>query len=149
MPVRYDDDFYSWTQEQAGHLKAGRFDLLDLEHLADEVADMGKSEIREFSSRLAVIVAHLLKLIVQSERTGTNERSWRTTIETQRDQLADHLAENPGLKNPAIIEKVMRSAWKDGRLAAITEMGLDPRLFPDRCPFALTQLLDIAWWPPA
>lgn len=147
MPVRYEDDFYSWTQEQAAFLKAGRFDLLDREHLADEVADMGKSEIREFGSRLALIIVHLLKLQVQTDRTPKNERSWRTTVETRRDQLAVHLADNPGLKNPAILDKAMASAWKDGRLAAITETGLDPLDFPDSCPFTLTQLLDRSWWP--
>lgn len=39
-PTRYDDDFLGWSREQAEYLKAGRFDLLDLEHLADEVADV-------------------------------------------------------------------------------------------------------------
>lgn len=44
MPVAYDEDFYSWTQEQARFLREGRLELLDLAHLADEVESMGKSD---------------------------------------------------------------------------------------------------------
>lgn len=142
MPIRYDDDYYSWTQEQAAFLKQGRIDLLDLEHLADEVADLGNSEIREFGSRLAVIIGHLLKLTVQIDRTPTQEKSWRTTILVQRDDLADHLAKNPGLKNPGICEQALKRGWRDGLVLALRETGLDPDLFPAENPFTLDQLLD-------
>ena len=43
-------------------LRAGDLSRIDLTHLADEIEDMGRSEQRAFASRLAVIVAHLLKL---------------------------------------------------------------------------------------
>ena len=147
MAVSYDQDFYSWTQDQARLLLEGRFDQLDLDRLADEVADMGKSEIREFKSRLAVIIAHLLKLAVQTHRTPSNERSWRTTIDTQRQSIARHLAKNPGLKNPAILDDVLADAWGDGRVLAIKETGLDPLLFPEACPYSLGELLEPDTWP--
>lgn len=143
----HDADYYTWTQEQARFLAEGRFDVLDIVHLADEVADMGKSQIKEFASRLAVIVAHLLKLTVQTDRTPSNERSWQTTVETQRDILARHLKKNPGLRNPAIVEDVLADAWGDGRLQAIRETCLDPLLFPKDNPFTLAQLLDPDFWP--
>ncbi|MBK1704297.1 DUF29 family protein [Halochromatium glycolicum] len=44
MSTGYEEDFFTWTQEQATYLRQGRLDLLDLEHLAEEVGDMGKSE---------------------------------------------------------------------------------------------------------
>ena len=141
MPTAYDKDFYTWTQEQAALLRAGRLELLDVEHLADEVANMGKTEIREFASRLAVIIGHLLKLQVQGDRTPTNEKSWRVTIVEQRRSLVRHLADNPGLKNPTITAKAMADGWGDGRLLALRETGLDPDLFPDACPYALEQVL--------
>jgi len=54
----YDEDIVAWAQEQARHLRAGRFDLLDLEHLAEEIENVGRSEQREWASRMAVLLAH-------------------------------------------------------------------------------------------
>lgn len=142
MSTSYEQDFFTWTQEQAAYLKQGRFDLLDLEHLAEEVADMGKSEQRELAHRLAILIAHQLKLQVQVDRTRTHEKSWRSTIRTQRRSLSRHLDQNPGLKNPAQMTKALETAWDDGRDLAIRETGLDPDLFPEDNPYRLEQLLD-------
>jgi hypothetical protein len=51
-------------------LRAGCFDQLDLEHLADEIEDVGKSEQRELANRMALLLAHLLKRAYQPERQG-------------------------------------------------------------------------------
>ncbi|NBC32705.1 MAG: DUF29 family protein [Alphaproteobacteria bacterium] len=141
MPVSYDEDFYSWTQEQAALLRAGRLERLDAAHLAEEVADMGRSQIREFASRLAVIIGHLLKLQVQTERTRSNEASWRAIVAAQRNSLARHLADNPGLKNPAVVARAMADGWGDGLVLALRESGLPPALFPPTCPYSLDQVL--------
>ena len=55
----YDEDIIAWSREQARQLRAGRFDLLDIEHLAEEIEDVGRSEQRELASRMAVLLAHL------------------------------------------------------------------------------------------
>ena len=51
--VRYEDDVLLWSQEQARFLREGRFAELDIEHLADEIEDVGKSEKRELASRMS------------------------------------------------------------------------------------------------
>ena len=43
---RYESDIVAWANEQAAFIRAGRFDMLDLEHIADEIEDVGKSELR-------------------------------------------------------------------------------------------------------
>lgn len=48
--TRYEQDIVAWAREQAALLRAGRVDLLDLEHIADEIEDVGKSEQRELVS---------------------------------------------------------------------------------------------------
>ncbi len=147
MPIGYDEDYFSWTQEQALFLKQGRFDLLDLEHLADEVASMGRSEWRELASRLAAVIAHLLKLQFQTERTPANERSWKRSVIEQRRALRDHLHDNPGLKNPAQMDRAVRLAWGDGLQTALRETGLEPDVFPDANPYTVDQLLADGYWP--
>lgn len=47
-----DADFYTWTQQQADHLRAGRLDALDALHLIEELESMGAREWRELETRL-------------------------------------------------------------------------------------------------
>jgi len=44
---QHDVDFYTWTREQAARLRASPCDVsqLDLDNLAEEIEDMGRSEI--------------------------------------------------------------------------------------------------------
>jgi len=139
---RYEQDFFTWTQEQAAALRAGRLQALDPQHLADEIEDMGRSEQRALASRLAIIIAHLLKLEIQLERTPTNEKSWRNSVATQRRQTQRLLQKNPGLKKADILSDALESAWDDGRDLAIRETGMDPDRFPAENPYPLSRLLD-------
>src|ERR1700723_1229460 len=91
----YEQDFYAWANEQAALLRAGRVSDADLEHVADEIESMGRSEKRELVSRLKVLLTHLLKWQFQSTLRGT---SWRLTIEEQRREVAEHLSDDPSLK---------------------------------------------------
>ena len=61
MNATYESDIVAWSKEQAALLRAGRFSQLDIEHIADEVEDVGKSEQRELASRVVLLLAHLLK----------------------------------------------------------------------------------------
>ena len=40
----YEEDFYVWSQRQAELLRARRYDELDLEHLIEEVEDLGDTK---------------------------------------------------------------------------------------------------------
>jgi hypothetical protein len=73
----YETDVILWSQEQARLLRARQFAELDIEHLADEIEDAGKSEKRELANRMAVLLAHLIKWNRQPEKRGN---SWRATI---------------------------------------------------------------------
>ena len=80
----YEIDVIAWANEQAAFIRAGRFDMLDLEHIADEIEDVGKSELRELESRMAVLLARLLKWQFQPTHRGS---SWECTINDQRTML--------------------------------------------------------------
>ena len=85
MGIAYEKDIVAWANEQACFIRAGRFDLLDLEHIAEEIEDVGKSEQRELETRMAVLLAHLLKWQYQPTHRG---RSWLATIREQRKMIA-------------------------------------------------------------
>lgn len=82
--VGYDDDVLLWSQQQARLLREGRFAELDIEHLADEIEDVGKSEKRELASRCAALIAHLLKWRFEP---SIRSESWRATINVQRKRI--------------------------------------------------------------
>jgi hypothetical protein len=44
MSHLYGDDFYAWTQQQAEAVRAGNWDAIDREHLAEEIEDWWKRE---------------------------------------------------------------------------------------------------------
>jgi hypothetical protein len=68
----YDNDIIAWADEQAHLLRSGRFDCLDIAHLAEEIEDVGKSEQCEFANRMAVLFTHLLKWNYQPARRGSS-----------------------------------------------------------------------------
>lgn len=141
MP-RYEDDVLAWSNEQARLLRAGRFDLLDIAHLAEEIEDVGKSEQRELASRMAVLLAHLLKWAYQPERRGS---SWQRTIRAQRHAIALRLKRTPSLKSMLREADWWDEIWADAIAAAVTETGLDS--FPEDCPWSSGEMLTPDWFP--
>ena len=138
----YEVDVVAWSREQARLLREGRFDLLDIPHLAEEIEDVGKSEQRELANRMAVLLAHLLKWQRQPGRRGA---SGQITIRNQRRSLARRLSETPSL-SPRLTEPDWWAAvWDDATAQAAEETGLAD--FPETCPWAADRILDQGWLP--
>lgn len=138
----YDRDFYAWANEQAALLRAGKLDAADVEHIAEEIESMGRSEKRELVSRLEVLLLHLLKWQFQPERRGA---SWEVSIANSRDQLTDHLDDNPSLRPR--LPAAMATAYRRTRREARAETGLPEATFPADCPWTFEQMMDDAFWP--
>jgi len=138
----YDHDFFEWTQCNAALLRTGCFEEADIEHLAEEIEDMGKSQQHELTNRLRVVLAHLLKWRFQPERRS---RSWRATIDVQRDELLRLLRQMPSLRNKLrdTLPEIYRPAVKQ----AIAETELADETFPAACPFTIHQILDEEFFP--
>jgi hypothetical protein len=143
MPAHhYNTDFFAWTREQSALIRARRWSEIDVEHLAEEIEDMGKSEKRTLESRLEVLLMHLLKWQVQKDRRSN---SWRRTIKDQRRRLEKHLSENPSLK--AVLLEVVEDIYPSAIVAAANETGLDDEQFPADCPYSVGQILDADYLP--
>jgi hypothetical protein len=107
----YDIDIVAWAEQQAELLRAGRFSELDVENVAEEIEDVGRREKRELESRLAVLIAHLLKWQLQPSRRGG---SWRGTIKTQRVRIERILRQMPSLKHTLKDQDFFTDAWLEG-----------------------------------
>ncbi len=140
--IKYEQDFYGWTQEQAALLKAGRLNDLDIENLIEEVETMGRSEKRELESRLTVLLLHLLKWKYQEVRRG---RSWELSIDEQRIQFLKTLKENPGLK--PLLEEMKTDSYKLATIQASRETKISKNVFPTECPWSFEQITDDTFFP--
>lgn len=138
----YDQDFVEWTARNAELLRAGRVQEADLEHIAEEIEDMGKSQRRAVESRLEVLLAHLLKWRFQPEQRSA---SWKATIKLQRSKIAKVLRENPSLRNAPAEE--LADAYTNAVIQAAGETGLPEDSFPPSCPFPLEQVMASGFFP--
>lgn len=140
----YERDFHAWAEQQASLLRAGRHGEADIDHIAEEIASLGRSEKRELVSRLRVLLSHLYKWQHQPERRG---QSWRLSIANARDELSSLLRDNPSLK--ASLPQSLADAHRLARRDAAAETGMPETLFPALCPWTFEQLADDGFWPVA
>ena len=140
--ISYEQDFYSWTQEQAELLRNGQFNNLDIANLIEEIETMGRSEKRELESRLTILLLHLLKWKYQEVRRG---RSWQLSIDEQRIQFEETLNENPGLKPQ--LDEIVKKAYRLAVIKAARETKISKAVFPESCPWALAQFIEDGFYP--
>jgi hypothetical protein len=135
--VNYETDFYAWTQEQASFLQSGKFDCLDLENLAEEIASLGRQERRELVNRLGILIGHILKWEYQPDMRS---KSWQATIIEQQRKIARHLKENPSLQS--FLELAILEGYEDGILLVIKETLLNTNDLPENCPYSFAEIIN-------
>jgi hypothetical protein len=134
--IAYDEDFFTWTEEQARLLRAGEFSELDIANIAEEMEDMGRSIRRELRNRLSILTMHLLKWQYQP---GYHSPSWSGTISEQREQVIDLLDESPSLK--PVLAQNLTKIYRLAVSKAMRDTGLPKATFPTDCPFTPEQIL--------
>src|SRR5947199_10324100 len=148
-PSLYDEDFYAWTQEQAELLRRGGAGAngLDVEVIAEEIEDLGKSELHACQSLCEHIIEHLLKL----EYSGLEQPAdhWRDEIVEWRLQLEKVLTRS--IEAKLDLADRYRAALRLLRRLERDVPGLMSRL-PHSCPSTLEQIVgagDEDWVPQA
>jgi len=144
MNTRYETDVVAWANEQASLIRAGLFDKLDLAHIAEEIEDVGKSEQRELASRMAVLLAHILKWKFQPQKRSV---SWTLTIKEQRRLLVRRIKKTPSLTPMLVDPEWLDEIWVDAKGLAEKETGLDIGTFPEVCLWAMADVLEEDWLP--
>jgi len=140
--ISYQEDYYGWLQENAQLIREKRFTEIDADNIVEELESMGKSEKRELSNRLTVLLMHLLKWQHQTVKRST---SWRNTVAVQRIDIRELLEDSPSLRNE--IGDKIAMAYEKAKLAAEVETGIEKENFSRNCPFSLEQILDDTFMP--
>jgi hypothetical protein len=130
------DDYYKWGYEQAAHIRAGRFDLVDILNVADEIENVAKNELRSMRSNVEVILLHLLKWEFQPSKRS---KSWSHSIGEHRERVLVDLADSATMASKW--DETVAKAYRPARLRAAREAKLDVRLLPLECPFSREQVM--------
>lgn len=142
VDAEYEQDLASWYARQAELLRERRFDELDLDNLIGELEAAVGNLRRELSSRLEVLLVHLLKCEFQRQRLS---RSWLSTLDEQRSQIAKLLEENPSLRPGLML--VAAKVYPLAVRRAATQTGLPRSTFPQVNTYSKDQLLDFDFVP--
>ena len=97
----YDEDFYAWTQQQAQalrtHFKGDN--RLDVDHLAEEIEDLGKSDLHAVESFVENVIEDLLKLDysgwVEAELEALYDRARRAAARSLHQREPDFVRRLP------------------------------------------------------
>ena len=141
--IDYDTDFYEWALYNAQLLREGRWSEIDVEHLIEELEDMGNNR-QELASRFIVLIGHLLKWEYQPDHRSS---SWQGSIDEQRVQINRLLRKKPSL-NPGLLAAV-NDAYCDAVKIAVKETRVSKANLPPENPYTMEQLLDEEFYPEA
>ncbi|MDZ7956725.1 MAG: DUF29 domain-containing protein [Aulosira sp. DedQUE10] len=144
----YDRDLQYWIEETIQQLRNREFESLDIEHLIEELVDLGKAEKNALKSNLTILLAHLLKLMVQHDVPDMMKGSWYSSVLEHRQRVLNNLLDTPSLKS--FLVEAIEKAYPDGRKLAIKEGKLakfgvripEESEYPIVCPFSVEQILD-------
>jgi hypothetical protein len=139
----YEDDFVAWTERQAHELRAlhtSRWNgPLDLEHLAEEIEDLGRSQRHACESLLEQIIIHLLKL--RWSKAKAPRTHWANEIDLCRNELHRRLTPTIRQRLETDLDTHYQTAARlTTRALAREEPDTRPDI-PSDCPWSLEDIL--------
>jgi hypothetical protein len=140
----YEKDLYLWGQEHINLLKQGRLNEIDIEHLIEEIEDMGRSQQHVIYSHQVNLIMHLLKWDYQS---NIQSHSWKISILNARISISRLIKTTPSLQESPL--KNLNDAYEDARELASNETGIDIKKLPKICPYTIEEILNKNWLPMA
>jgi hypothetical protein len=143
----YDSDLQQWIEQTVWQLRNREFEQLDIEHLIEELTDLGKAEKNALKSNLTILLAHLLKLTVQTDVPEMMKGSWYSSVLEHRQRVLNSLVDTPSLKR--FLLEILPDAYTDARKLAVKESKLarfgiqvpSENAYPLTCPFSVEQIL--------
>ncbi len=144
----YEQDLQYWSEQTIQQLRNREFGLLDIEHLIEELVDLGKAEKNALKSNLTILLAHLVKLMVQRDVPDMMKGSWYSSVLEHRQRVLNNLSDTPSLKS--FLVEAVEKAYPDSRKLAIKQGKLanfgvrmpEESEYPMVCPFSVEQILD-------
>lgn len=102
----YDADILLWAESQAALLRRRAANALDWDNLAEEIEDVGLSQLRAVESHLIPALLHDLK--AEAWPLARDVEHWRAEARGHRDDARRHFA--PSMAQRLDIAKLYRQA---------------------------------------
>ena len=130
----YDSDILLWSEQKSELLRRRAANALDWDNLAEEIGDVGRSQLHAVESHLILALSHDLK--AEAWPLSRDVEHWRAEARGHRDDARRHFS--PSMAQRIDVEKVYRQARR--RMPAKIDETL-PLPVPDHCPVTLAELL--------
>ncbi len=142
--MKQNNDFYIWLHEQANLLRSKEFTQLDIEEIAQQLDDVAASEKRDLRTQFRELLFHLLKLQFV---TDMDERiKCRTNIQDARENVQDILDASPSILQGEE-DPIISQSYNYARNTVAFIIDRPVQELPDRCPWALKDLLNHTFFP--
>jgi hypothetical protein len=130
----YDEDILTWSEQQAELLRRRSANALDWDNLAEEIEDVGRSQLRPVESHL--IQALLRDLKAEAWPLSRDVPHWRAEARGQRDDARSAFT-------PSMAQRIDVSALYRRALRRMPETidGQPPLAAPETCIVTLDDLL--------
>ncbi|MBD2445257.1 DUF29 domain-containing protein [Dolichospermum sp. FACHB-1091] len=140
----YEQDYPEWLDITLNQLQNRDLENVDWEHLIEEITALGNEQRRKVESYLLRLLIHLLLYNYWSSEKDWSRRGWEKEIDNFRLEL-DLLLESKVLYNHCT--KILDKIYIKARNNAIRKSELSPAIFPESCPYSLTEILNPEWLP--
>jgi len=130
----YDEDILIWSEQQAELLRRRAANALDWDNLAEEIEDLGRSQLRAVESHLVQALLHDLK--AEAWPHCPDIPHWRAEARGRRDDARAAFA-------PSMAQRLDVASLYHRALRRMPETidGQPPLPVPDVCPLTLEELL--------
>jgi hypothetical protein len=130
----YDADILLWSEQQAELLRQRSANALDWDNLAEEIKDVGLSQLHAVMSHLRLALLHDLK--AEAWPLSRDVPHWRAEARGHRGDARQHFT--PSMIQRLDVEKLYRQAR---RRMPETIDGALPLPVPATCPVSLEEML--------
>ncbi len=130
----YDADILLWSEQQAELLRRRVANALDWDNLAEEIGDVGLSQLRAVESHLILALLHDLK--AEAWPLSRDAEHWRAEARGHRDDARRHFS--PSMRQRLDIAKLYRQALR--RMPERMD-GTNSLPIPAACPVTLEEML--------
>jgi hypothetical protein len=134
IPDLYDADILIWSEQQAEHLRRRAANALDWDNLAEEIKDVGLSQLHAVMSHLRLALLHDLK--AEAWPLSRDVEHWRAEARLHRDEARDRYT--PSMARRIDVGKLYRQARRG---MPETVHSAHPLPVPEACPVTLEELL--------
>lgn len=139
---RSEPDALIWSEQQIGLLRAGKYDLLDLESIIAELELQVQADKDEVARRLRSLMTNLLKYEFRPQQ---RLRPWGSLILEHRYEILAILKQMPSLRPQ--LDEYMKLGYPKAVKAAARETHMPLSTYPQENPYTLDQLLDEDFFP--